>query len=317
LGRSNKKTEDKVKKLLSCVFVIVVLFTLGYTVSAADTAAADEAKNKNFVLIFWGYEYNAKIADTVEFFFKNMLKPEDQLSILTPVKPYNYSGETRQKQTTEKLIEMTQTILKRDFAVGGANYKQIVESMAQLITEINGGGDQSDMAASEPGMQASTTPGSTNMKTYLTQYLQLRREMINQRRISEKLFLDLAAFFKKKEGKDIMYIFFQGESQYIPTRQVMEALRKDPKVRFKSVEAFDEENTKKIMDVDKVAAALKDAAVTLNFIYIKPKERRRQGMELRDHSNDVYGVFSRLAKETGGELVATAKPEAALKKMAK
>lgn len=314
------------KKSFGFVLLLAVLFSFGYAASmphircsadgaADDTAAAGEARN--FVLIFWGHQYDSKIADTVEFFFKNMLKPDDQLSILTPVRPYNFSRETRQKQTTKQLIEMTKKVLKRDFAVGGLNYKQTVDTMAQLVKDISGGGDQSVEVAGGPGLTAPKVPGSTSLKTYLTQYLQLRKDLLSQRRISEKLFLDLAVFFKKKAGKNFLYVFFQKESQYIPTREVMEELRKDSKVRFKAIEAFEEENTGELLDIEKVSGVLKDAAVTLHFIYVKPKERRRQGMRLKEFSNDVYGLFSRLTKETGGEIVTTSKPEAALKKTAK
>jgi hypothetical protein len=81
------------------------------------------------------------------------------------------------------------------------------------------------------------------------------------------------------------------------------------------MEVFSQENTKEFIDVKKVGKLLSDAAITLHFFYVKSKERRRQGMEMKEFSNDVYNSFSNLAKTTGGMVITTPKPEAAFKKI--
>lgn len=304
--------DKKMKKLAVCVFLISI-FLISVHLPADTPGKTQDVEKSNHILIFWGSEYTTKVGDAVEFFFTKMLKPNDVLSILTPVKPVSFPPATRQKYPAKALIEKTQKVLKNDLSLGGASYRQILEQMVQVIVGLGGG----EGGEAPSGLTSTGGPGNISLKNHLNQYLRLRQEMINQRKISEKLFLDLAGFFKKQQGNNYLYIFFQKELQYIPTRALMDTLRANPDIRFKVTEAFDGENTKDLMDAEKVLAALKDAGVTVNFYYLQLKERRRQGMELREHSNDVYGLFSKFAKATGGETIATAKPEAALKKTAK
>jgi hypothetical protein len=185
--------------------------------------------------------------------------------------------------------------------------------MAQVVIAV-GGGESSEAPTN---LTKSTGPGNISIKNHLNQYLRLRQEMVNQRKLSEKLLLDLASFFKKQQGNNYLYIFFQKELQYIPTRDLMDYLRQNQDIRFKVTEAFDGENSRELLDEEKVTAALKDAGVTVNFVYLQLKERRRIGMDLKEHSNDVYGLLSKISNQTGGEVIATSKPEAALKQIAK
>lgn len=304
--------DNKMKKLFVFVFLAAIfLFTVKLPANAQ--AKAPEVAKNNYILIFWGSEYTPKMGDAVEFFFKNMLRPNDVLSILTPLKPVSFPPATRQKYPVDALIDKTEKVLKNDLAQGGTSYRTILEQMVQIIIDLGGG----ESGEAPTNLTASSGPGNISVKNHLNNYLRLRQEIINQRKISEKLFLDLAGFFKQQQGKNYLFIFFEKEIHYIPNRSLMDSLRQNAEIRFNVTDAFESENTKDILDAEKVITAFKDAGVTVNFIYMQMKERRRSGMELREHSNDVYGVLSKIANATGGEVVTTSKPEAALKDAAK
>lgn len=302
--------EDTMKQFFTGVFLLTILLTS--VVTAAPTPAPAGDGPDTYMVMFFVNEYNAKVGDAVEFFFKKVLKPEDQLSILTPVKPYSFSQNTRQAQGIDKLIDMTKKVLKRDIMVGAANYQQSIEEQARLVIDMSGGGDQAS-----GGLSSVTLPGSTSLKTFLVRYNQLLTEYRNSRKLTGKLLSDLASLLKRNPKNNHIYLFYQKEVQYIPTRHVMDALMQVRDIRFSVMEAFEGENTKQLMDTEKIIAALKDAQATLDFVYVSMRDRRRQGAQIREFSNDMYGVLSKVAKATGGQVIATSKPEAALKKINK
>ncbi|MDQ1350451.1 MAG: hypothetical protein QG657_753 [Acidobacteriota bacterium] len=268
-------------------------------------AAGETAERCNYILIFQATEYNSKMGDAIDFFFNKILKPEDHLSVITPANPYNFPPQTRQAYPIEKLIERTNEVLKRDISVGVANYQQILDGMAQVVREMSGGVDLS-------GGADNTTP--SDIKSNLIQYRQLKENLRSLRKLNENLFMQLAGLFKKETGKNYLYIFYQKELRIIPNRNALQRLKENMQFKADAVELFEEESDEKFMDVDAVSLALKDASVTLNFIYLNKDDTRKGTMETKEFSGDVYNVLSQLATATGGLIEATSKPEAVLKK---
>ena len=283
--------------------LLIAMFLPVFTVGGYAAAGEETAGRCNYILIFQAAEYDSKMGDAVDFFFKKILKPEDHLSIITPGNPYNFSPQTRQAYPAEKLVTRTQEVLKRDINVGVANYQQILDGMRQLVREISGGTDPA----------SGITIGS-DIKSNLIQYRQLLDNMRSLRKLNENLFMQLAGLFKKETGKNYLFIFYQEELRVIPNRNALQNLKQSYLYKADAVELFEAENSEEFLDVEKVGMALKDAAVTLNFLYLDKDDKRREGIEVKEFSGDVYNVLSKLATATGGFVEATSKPEAVLKK---
>jgi hypothetical protein len=289
--------EDKMKKVFLIGFLILTF--LGSFALAGD----------NYVLIFQITEYNSKIGDTVKYFFKEIFKHGDQLSILSPVKPYGFSKQTLESQTSQQLIELTKKVLKRDTTIGAANYQQVLDDMIQVVLNISSGTDASY------SMGGGTLTGA-DLKTYLVQYRQLLENMRNIRKLNEALFIKLAELFKKQKGKNYIYLFYQKELRVIPSRNAMDNIMQSSQNKFEATELFKGESSEEFIDVEKVIQSLKDLA-TLHFIYVNKEGKRRQGMQFKEFSGDIYNVFSKIARATGGVIEATSKPAASLEKIAK
>lgn len=287
--------EDKMKKIL-LFSVLLSVFLPVFAMGGNGPAGEDTATRCNYILIFQATDYNSKMGDAIDFFFKKILKPEDHLSVITPVNPYNFPPQTRQAYPIEKLISRTQEVLKRDITVGVANYQQILDGMMTMVREI-----------SEPS-------SGSDVKSCMVQYRQLLGNMRSLRKLNENLFMQLAGIFKKDTGKNYLYIFYEKELRVIPNRNTIQRLKQSSEYLADAVELFEEENTEEFLNIETVSMALKDAAVTLNFIYLNKEDKRREGMETKEFSGDVYNVLSKLAAATGGLVETTSKPEAALKK---
>ena len=287
--------------LISTLIIVFLLTTLTPAISAADEGV-------NYVLIFQVTEYNSKIGDAAEYFFKSMLNPQDNLFLLSPTQLYNFSAQMRQKYKLPDLISQTEKVLKKDSTMAAANYDQVLNAMTQVVTEISNGTD-----SASGGMGGGVQTG-TDIKQFMVQYRQLMENLRQLRKLNENFFIDMANKLKALPGKTYFYVIYEKELKYTPTRGAIDNLRQNPRYKFDAAELFEAESSEKIMDTDKVLQAFKDASISFNFIYLNKQEKRRQGMEIKEFSGDVYNVFATLANGTGGFVESTSKPEAALKK---
>jgi hypothetical protein len=287
------------------IFLLFFSFALGGNISVDGKADTDRC---NYILFFHVTDYDPKLADAVEYFFKKVLKPEDQLTLLSLERPYSYTQKTRQTVPLEKLIEVTNKKLKTDTPIGALGHNQVFEEMVGIIRDIHG---ILNPSASKGG--AITDP-MTELKILMGRYRKLRESLRNTRKLNESLLIKLAGLFKNLKGQNYIYIFYQKEFQAIPDRNSMNRLTQIANIRFDVMELFRQENTEAFIDVEKVDKALKESAVTLDLFYLNMKNKRQPHMELKEFSGDIYNVLSKLAKSTGGIIVATAKPEEALKK---
>lgn len=289
------------------IFAILIMVLL--TSSILNGQVNSIVKGSNYIFIFHVSDYNSKLSDAVEYIFKDVIKPEDQLTIFSPVKPYSFSKKTRSSQSKEKLIELTKNVLKKDIELGMSNYKEILIQMKQLVVGIGAG----------LGITNESGPGAfpLGLKANLVSYRQLLDEMRNLRKLNENLFLKIAEKLKNLKEKNYIYIIYQKELRIIPGHVVMETLRNNKDIGFDAMEVFRQDENKEFINIKKVSKALNESAITLNFLYIKANEKRLSGTELKEFSGDVYSIFSKLAKATGGVVCATSNPRAALKKTIK
>lgn len=277
------------------VYGMVILSFLAFFSFTGDVFA-EEAAFKNYVLIFQTLDYNTRLGDAVDYFLKEVLKPEDNLLLLTPQKPYNFSQKTRQTTPLEKLIQVTKDVLKRDISVAGTTYKDIIRQMEVVVRTL-------------------TDPDTSQPKYLTSQYRQLKESLFNIRKMNEKLFIDLVGMFKQAKGENHIIILYEKRMCPIPNRQIMERLRADPETRFEVNEIFETESTKEVMNVEPVIQALKDVNTKLDFVYMKTKVRGSRDMESKEFSGDIYNVFSKISKATGGTVMIASRAEAALKKL--
>jgi hypothetical protein len=281
------------KKIFVYGMVILSLLTF---FSFSGNVFAQETTVKNYILIFQNLEYDKRIGDATDYFLKEVLKPQDNLLLLTPQRPYNFSQKTRETTPQEKLLQATKDVLKRDISLEGSTYKDIIRQMEVVVRTF-------------------MDPDTAQPKNLLTQYRQLKESLFTIRKLNEKLLVDLASMIKQTKGENHFIIFYEKRIRVIPNRRTMENLRGNPEVRFDVNEVLESESAKEVMNVETVIQALKDAAVTLDFVYLNTKMRQSRDMEVKEFSGDIYNVFSKIAKETGGTIRIASRTDAALKEI--
>ncbi len=294
------------KKTFLISSLLLILLTTFLAGSAPSPQPAETGTN--YVLIFQITEYNSKIGDAVDFFLKNIVKPQDQLIMFSPVRAYNFTPQTRQKTPLPALIKQTLKVLRKDTTMTAANYEQVLKAMIRTVQEISSGKD--------PSYSMSGGGGGPDVKVHLVQYRQLLTNMHQLRKLNEAFFLQIAGKLKNAPGKTVFYTFYQKELRVIPSRAAMDNLQHDANHKFDAMELFLSESNEEFMNVQKVTEVLKASGITFNFLYLNKQGKRRQGMQFKEFSGDIYNVFSKIARETGGFVESTSKPIAVLKKTA-
>ena len=299
------------KKILSFVFLMSILLTV--TAMSTGAPPAESAKGNNYIFIFQVTRYDLNIAGAVDFIFNNIIKPEDSLTIFTPVKSYSFSKNTRKAQPKKKLVEVTKTVLKRDITIGTADYHRMLERMAQLIRELDdaGGTGSSQSTTGTTSLQG----GASTIKNTMINYSQLLENIRSLRKLDGPFFLGLAQTFKNLKGKNYLYILYQKELRPIPRNSRITDLKNIREIRFDVMSLFETGIDKDIME--KVSQAMKDGSVTVNFIYINMDMGKGMTTELKEFSTDIYNAFSKLARTTGGIVETTSKPVKVLKEAVK
>jgi hypothetical protein len=280
------------KKKLT-VFGIFVYFLVTLSLGALP----QESRSRNFILFFEVLEHRKELDNAVSFFFNRVLQPGDQLIVYTPVRAYSFSRLTL-AQPKKELIKKVQSQLRGDTAVGGANYKIIMDDMLKQSREIENAYDQN------------------SLRRALTAYRQNLNNLRSLRIVSETLLTDIIEIFKDQPGENHIVMTYQAEFRPIPDRDTLNKLRAMPIVSFEANELFFETETKPPVQADLFIELFRESGILLHFFYIKSKDVFT-AQNSREQSVDMFNVFNRIAAATGGIVETTSSPEAAFKTLLK
>ncbi len=257
---------------------------------------------RNFVLLFDILTYTREIGDAVTFFYTRVLAPDDQLIIYSPAHAYSFSKNTLAGPKIE-LSEAIKEKLRGDTAACSSNYKVISNEMRTQVSAIEGG-------------QTTSPDGLAGIKNSLTMYRQTMENLRALRKVNEPLLTKIVDMFRTQKGKNHMVMLYEAEFRPIPDKDTLSRLRTIPEIAFIVAELFASDDQKPPLDAQKFIDLMKQARISFHFLYIKPKDKSSV-QDFKEHSADMYDVFSQIAKATGGIVETTASPEAALKSLFK
>jgi hypothetical protein len=278
------------------------LIALSLVLTTQASVPQEGSLPRNFVLLFDILNYTRDVGDAVTFFYTQVLAPGDQLVIYTPARVYGFSKDTLAKPKRE-LSEAMKEKLRGDTAACSSNYKTIFNEMKNQAGAIEGG-------------QATSADGLSGIKNSLTMYRQDMENLRTLRQVNEPLLMKIVDMFKTQSGKNHLVMIYEAEFRPIPNKDTLSRLRAIPEIAFIVAELFASDDQKSPLDAQKFIDILREAKASLHFLYIKPKDKSSV-QDFKEHSADMYDVFSQIAKATGGIVETTASPEAALKSLFK
>ncbi len=257
---------------------------------ASGAAPGRPSIKRNYVLYFDMKEYLPKVGEAVDYFFGEVMSPEDSLFIVTPVKTYRFRTEYLAGTPKPQIAERLKGILKTDLQLGNSNYRRLMRDFYQLEEE-------------------DWPPDQADVKE--TMLFDLAREMRDLAEVTETRLQGFAEALKSLEGEKHVFLIFQKdvlpEHEFSDERQA--ELRKS--VSF---------------DVDKIKRQFADSAITIHCLYITKvpnfatNAMSRSGTvrqwRLQDLSVDVFAAFKEMATATGGMVESTNNPNFAVRQAA-
>jgi len=256
---------------------------------AQKTFAPDVSRN--LVLQFDMKDYLPKIDEALDQFIGNFISPGDSLTVMTPVKTYNFKKEALSFIPKEEIAEQLKEIVRRDINLGSIEYKSLIRDYMNLY--------RSEM--------------EEDLKLYMMQ--DKIREIQSNRYLPEKRMDDFADYLKDMAGQKFVFFFYQNENLPLPPFEV-----EDPKY----FEFIGEIMSFVAFDPEKIKQTFSDSSISLHFLYVT-KSRYSLGdvenkgssdMSMQDISSNMFGILGGIAKATGGLTESSANVSAMIKKAA-
>ncbi len=169
--------------------------------------------NRNFFLIFEINEYMPRLNEALDYFVLEVLKPGDNLFLMTPLKSYRLSAQAMEARPKEKILEQLKGLVRRDALLGAGEYRSILsemESLAKSLAQLISG--QVNLPAGSVNAPLmimddldSAGEQSRSLDEQLQRYVELLGRLENMRKVDEANFLVFADFLKNMAGQK--YVF--------------------------------------------------------------------------------------------------------------
>ena len=270
---------------------------------------------RNFFLFFQVYTHDPKTDDAIAYFVRNVLKPEDGLTVVTSVRPYRLKRDQLQESTKEKLSQQLADLVRRDTLIGNTEYRSILEELRRMTAE--GGTDTT--GARQPDL---TLFGEGGWQEFLMNYRDLRERLEKIRSFDIDRLLSFADYLKTTEGQKIVLMFYQREYMPMVDRKRYVGQFEDPTdlvVEQGFHDLFDVYKRDVKVDAELIKRVFSDASISIHFLFITRTPEHVGGVSdaaMEEHSEDIFSPFLEMAKATGGLAESSSNPASLMQKSA-
>jgi VWFA-related protein len=219
---------------------------------------------RHFLFLFELTEYLPQIKEALDEFFLNVIKPEDSLSVVTPLKTYNLKNEAFSILPRDKMAELLNKKIRKDIITGSAEYNSLLRDLRSPI---------------------------------MTQDLQMMilRKLRDYKQFDEKKLLQMAEYLSGMEGQKHIFLFYQKEG--IPISKSMSISLKAELMR--SID-FDENKIREAFSDSSISVHFLYITKENRWALDLSNPRSMRNMEIFDQSSSFFGAFKKMAQVTGG-----------------
>ncbi|MGQ9472008.1 MAG: hypothetical protein ACUVR0_10010 [Candidatus Aminicenantales bacterium] len=275
---------------------------------------------RNFFLIFEITEYVPRLNDALTYFVDEVIRPGDNLFLITPAKSYRLTTEALEAKPKALISEQLRALVRRDVLVSASEYRSILsemESLAKSLAQLVSG-------------QATLPPGSANASLMmmddldssgettrsfdeqLQRYVQLLSRLENMRLVDENHFLAFADFLKNIAGQKYVFLLYQKE--YIP--------KIDPKILYQYIEMYQDRpdiyqtitgifefyRRDVSLNAEKIRQAFSDSSIAAHFMFLTTPRKDLAGVRTDEQVDDIFSAFNEIARASGGFIDSAANP---------
>jgi len=246
---------------------------------------------RNYYLLFQLIDYNPKLGDAFDYFFSEVLLPEDNLTIMTPVKNYTLPRDALKKYSRDEISQDMQNIVRKDVQIGSANYRSVFRDLKRIVQSISGSGDD-------------VVDSAYSLEFLLPRYRDALRTMEELRVVDEKLFLMFAQQLKRMGGQKIVFFFYQREFRPEISGTIYDIIQSEyqdrPNILAEVNDLFAMYRRDTTLSADRIKQAFADSSLDFYFLFMDRRPESAPGIIMREQSEDVFSTFSEVTKATGG-----------------
>jgi VWFA-related protein len=284
-------------------------------VSEDGEAASRPVTARHFYLLFQMYDYDAKIAPALSYFFHDVLLPGDTLEVQTPVSSYTLTPQAFAQKPKDLLAKETNELVRKDINKSNFIYKSLLKDLRRIVQGIQGyspiGGDDS-----EGGMVS-----TFSLEQVMDQYRDSLAKLEAQQSLEPAKIVGFAQALKRMPGRKFLILFYQQEYRPEISTQALNALidnnQDNQSILADLHELFQVYHRNLSIDVNKIVQAYCDSGAGVSFLFMNRSPDKLGGVSMREQSEDIFRLFSRVAEATGGIAETTQNPLAELRNAVK
>jgi hypothetical protein len=248
-------------------------------------------------------EYLPRVGESIDYFFANVLLPGDELTVITPVKAYQFNSKAFELMSGEQIAAQLKGKLRSDAISGNSEYRNLVKELQDVL--------------------ALNMPIDEKMSLFR----QVLTRLETVRSVDEERMLNFANFLKEKEGQKNVFMFYQKD--VLPQLDVNELNR----IIHENQERIDiQQNVSELFefyrrdinfDVENVKQIFSDSSISMHFLFITKRPAQNvdvtrfgslEGLTMAEQSEDVFSTFREMAQATGGFIGSSFYPTETFKK---
>ncbi len=260
-----------------------------------------------FYMMFSLYEYNPKIRTAIDYFYKEVLRPEDRFMIITPRAVYNIKKEIRDNMSVDKAVDQIYKYIRKDIVIGETAYRAVLNDLKRMVGFM--GIERQSAEPDSLGEEEYDAYGSGSIDEYLNKFKSDVEDLERLRNINEEKLFQFAKSLKEIDGHKIVYLFYQKE--FIPKipKNLLEILNGNQILKPIISDLFENFSRRISFNTKRLKEEYSNSEISFYFSYMTGSSGVVSLDQMQEHSEDAYSVFNEIAKATGGSTTSSANPE--------
>ncbi len=267
--------------------------------------------SRRIIILMQMIDYHPQLAQAIQDLFETELMPGDILELQTPMKSYRLNPKALERAPKPELVRNTLELVRKDILQGNMLYNSLLNELKRFVRRIGG---VNPMAAEELDGVSEDLGLPFLFQSYRTNMQKLEA----LRRIDERRLIQFAEALETQPGQK--FVFFVYQREFLPEispmkmNELMTMYQDEPNIVGDLQELFHQFHRETSFDLPALEASYASANAQVNFLFLNKDAPKIAGLVMRERSEDVFKIMSKIAQATGGVVDASQNPEASLRK---
>ncbi len=283
-----------------------------YLIKKKSVERSDEKKkfrpqtSRTFYLFFEVNEYSRRLQEAMKYFMEEIFLPDDNLIIITPMKTYRLTDESKKVKSKQDILEEIKGLLRPDALAGSAEFRYIVRDCEQLSNEMK------SLIQQATGEQDAGDVDLRDAGQKLVEYAGLMSRLQTYRQADELRLIDFANYLKTQDRQNYVFIFYEKKliPQIDPTLLVdfINSFERDSYVVQSLTSVLDYNKRETYLDVKKITQAFSDTSTSVHFLHVSTPVAQIPGLRMEEYAQETFNILIEIARATGGYAESSSNP---------